>query len=49
MPFPVILGRYIPGAKVTWSLRIEIGKEEALNLEQTTNAQDNKSAAEKTI
>ena len=44
MPFPVILGRYIPGAKVTWSLRVETPEGEVVDLAQTTNAQDNKSS-----
>ena len=43
MPFPVILGRYIPGAKVTWGLRVETAEGEVVGLEQTTNAQDKSS------
>ena len=43
MPFPVILGRYIPGAKITWGLRVETAEGEVVGLEQTTNAQDKSS------
>ena len=38
MTFPVILGRYIPGAKVTWALKVETQDGEVLKLEQTTDA-----------
>ena len=38
MPFPVILGRYIPGMQVTWNMKM-VGQEgTVLQLEQTTAA-----------
>ena len=38
MTFPVILGRYIPGARVTWALKVETQDGEILNLEQATDS-----------
>lgn len=42
MPFPVIMGRFIPGTRVTWNLRVETEEGEVINLEQTTNVPDAK-------
>ena len=38
MPFPVILGRYVQGAKVTCSMKVATPESEVLNLEQSTDA-----------